>query len=475
MKYLPSRVAPAISGVIVLAALTRTLPIEEYGRFALCTASMMMLQAVFMQWLSLGIIRFHTAATPKQHKRELAASVSVLFGIETPIVFGFCCIAAFAFFEEISDRIIIMLSFIYYIAFSLFNLIQRLHIANLQSMRFSLMATVQTVLSGSFAIFLPWFIFPSASFAIGGMILGLLIACALDFKTTGNFFRLSFARHDVMKRVLQFSWPIIPQSGLAILIGRMDRFILTIFIGTEAVGQYNAAFSLVDQALSSLFLLVALIAHPLAISTYGAGNPQALNDQLNKNLTLMLGLALPAGVGLCAIRSELSGIILGEGFRQTASDLIPALTTALIMAGIKDHYIAHSFHLARKMWLPIIMLLPVATASILANYLLIPGYGVMGAAYVMLGAQASALILGYILTRWAVPMPVPLIDITKISIAAGTMGALLHILPEAPVWISLGTKLVLGVMCYSTIVLILNPTNIRQKIWATLPGRSRDR
>jgi len=469
---MPSRIAPALSGVIALAVLTRLLPVEEYGRFALCTASMTMLQAAFTQWLTLGIIRFHAAAHTEQEKSRIIASVAALFVIEAPAVLLICVVVAFFSFDAVEDRHIILLSFLYYLAFSLFTISQRVHVSSFRSARFSLMSVFQSMASASFAILFSYIIAPTATFAIVGMILGYLCASVLDIRNTRDFLHPYAFEFKEMYRVFKFAWPTIPQSGLAALIGRIDRFILAALVGAEAVGQYNAGFSLADQAISSVFLLVALVTHPLAISAFEHKSVDAFRAQLEKNITLMVGIALPAAVGLCAIASELSKIVLGESFRNSAIELIPVLVAALFISGIKDHYIAHSFHLAKKMWLPVAALVPIAAVSVLANYLLIPRFGIFGAAYVMLGAQLCALVLTYILSRWAVPFPFPVADIAKICAAAGMMGGILYVLPERSVWISLSTKLVLGVLCYGVALCFLNPSSIRQTIVAALKGTS---
>lgn len=463
LRYLPSRIAPALSGVIVLAVLTRILPTEEYGRLALGTALMIMLQSVFMQWLSLGLIRFHAAEKNNEAKNIISASVAMLFFLEAPFVLAICSMVAFFVFDSWADRNIVFIAFIYYLAFSLFNLSQRQHVSNFFSARFSRNSVFQSTLSGSLAILLPLFIAPTAIYALTGITLGLVFALVIDSAATSNLLRLSLANTDIMRRIVAFAWPTIPQAGLVSVIGRIDRFILTAIVGVGAVGQYNAGFSLVDQVISSIFLLVALVAHPMAISKYEQESPQTLRLQLSNNLSLMIGLGLPASLGLIAVKSELSQIILGQAFVQSATDLIPIFVAALFISGIKDHYIAHSFHLAKKMWLPIIILVPVAIGSIVANYMLIPDFGIMGAAYVMLVSQSVALVLSYLLTKWAIPMPFNLLDTSKIILATIFMSVIIFSLPDMQIWISLGIKIFVGITSYIVIIFIFNPSSIRQQ------------
>jgi len=433
---------------------------------------MMLLQAMFTQWLSLAIVRFYTAPDEEQEKNGILASVAVLFSFEVPIVFMICVIVAFAAFETNADRTIILLSFMYYLAFSLFTLVQRLHVARLRSGHFSVNSVIRAVLSTLFAVGLPYFISPTATYAIVGMILGFLIAGLLDARTMISLFRFSLANTETMKRIVRFAWPTIPYAGFVTLIARIDRFILGAIVGAAAVGQYNAGYALANQVISSIFLLVALVAHPMAVSAFERESPEALKSQLGNNILIMVGLALPAAVGLFAVRSELSYIVLGEAFRQSAIDLMPVLVSALLLSGIKEHYIAYSFHLAKKMWLPVVALAPVAIGSVTANYLLIPDFGIIGAAYVMLGAQIVALALSYALSFRAVPMPIPLIELSKICVAATIMGILVFSVQEMPIWLSLITKITIGIISYLAAILLLNPAGIRQQLLLVLVNKA---
>lgn len=472
IKYLPSIIMPAISGVMTLAVLTRILPTREYGLFALSTATMMMLQAIFVQWLSLAIVRFYTASDEEHEKNSIIASVAIFFTIETPLVFTICAIVAFTAFDTNADRAIIFLSFLYYAAFSLFTLTQRIHVATFSSRRFSINSVIQTTLSALLAISLPYFIAPTAIYAITGMILGFIVTSMLDARTAKSLLRISFANKNMMGRIAQFSGPTILYAGLVTLIARIDRFILLAILGSVAVGQYNAGYALANQAISSIFLLVALVAHPMAITAFEKESPELLKSQLSRNFLIMAGLALPAAVGLCSIRSELSHIILGAAFRQSAIDLMPVLVSAILISGIKEHYIAHSFHLAKKMWLPVVALVPVAIGSLIANYLFIPDLGLIGAAYVALGAQIIALSLSYALSFRAIPMPVPIIELGKICVATIIMGIAVFAIQEMTIWLSLITKVTLGILLYIVALFLLNPVGIRQQFLMVLGNKT---
>jgi O-antigen/teichoic acid export membrane protein len=96
--------------------------------------------------------------------------------------------------------------------------------------------------------------------------------------------------------------------------------------------------------------------------------------------------------------------------------------------------------------------------------MLIPGYGMFGAAWAGVASQAAASIAGWIVGRRAFPILLPLIDPIKIVIATLLMGLTLFFVRFPLSWAGLFLAVGLGAVVYAGAATLLNVGNIQEMI-----------
>ena len=460
--YAPAKIVPAAFALLSIGVFTRALSIEQYGYFALTVAAAMTFDGFFGQWLIGGIMRFHARQKDGADIDQLLASCGLLFLLPALLICAAGGAILLAFWSEGPDRSALLVALPYFFVYSLAQLVMRVHMASLNSARFAALHLTQSAVSAIVAIGLATQVSPTPLAVVLGMMSGFLIILALDWRTTLRLMSLTRARRERVIEIVQFAWPTILAGGFSLLTSRMNRFLVLMFLGPTAVGLLNAAQALTEQALSSVFMIVAMAAHPMTVKIQEHELAEALQNRLRGNAVWTFGLGLPSAVGFALLAPELATLFLGESYRETAIAIVPLVTAAAFLNALRSHFLVHSFFLASKVHYNLCLAVPVFATMLAANYVLIPAHGILGAVLALLVTEMTAAFLAFGLTLRAVKMPVPQFEIGRIVIGVFCMAAAIHVVPTGPAAMTLLLKFFVGLGIYGLAGLILNIGDARR-------------
>jgi O-antigen/teichoic acid export membrane protein len=189
-----------------------------------------------------------------------------------------------------------------------------------------------------------------------------------------------------IKILVQQAAPVVVAALLGQVYYNVDTILLGILKDAGTVGHYSAAYRVVTLLLTGAFLLAATYQPILArtFATDRAGFAQHLRRL--SAAALLLGVVLPAVVALAA--SPIVRILFGGRFAPAAGPLVVlmgsmpfaylgmAYGTALVAAGMQRHMM--------------IATAAGAAVNVAANLLLIPPFGMMGAAIATVVSYAAA-------------------------------------------------------------------------------------
>jgi len=184
-----------------------------------------------------------------------------------------------------------------------------------------------------------------------------------------------------LKRMLRFGLPMIPYLSALSLLGVMDRFFITRYLGLESTGIYGAAYrmAMIIQLIVTAFRFAW---HPFFVSEAGKGDPVPLFARTFTYFTLASSFIFLAVFFF--VKEIASFRIFGYSFMHesyfTGLPLVP-----VIMLG----YIAYGFHLVfttgiylKEKTGDLIWISALAAAfNLLGNILTIPRLGLTGAAF----------------------------------------------------------------------------------------------
>ena len=165
------------------------------------------------------------------------------------------------------------------------------------------------------------------------------------------------------------------------MLASTDRFLLAAFLDEAAVGAYHAGYSLANRTLDVLFIWLGAAGGPALVMALERGGREALKVAAREQAAIFALVALPAAAGLALVARPLAEVMIGEQLRDLAAAITPWIALAALLAGITTYYFHQAFTLGRRTgWLLGAMAVP-AGANVVLNLLLIPSFGVMGAAW----------------------------------------------------------------------------------------------
>lgn len=184
------------------------------------------------------------------------------------------------------------------------------------------------------------------------------------------------------------SVPFAVQEIFTTLLARVDTLILSVLVSQAAVGRYGAAYRLFE---STLFISFALVGAFSAMFTYlGTDTSPTLRAVFERSIKLSLVALTPLAVIFVVLARPLCELIYGPAFGSAALPL-RILGPGVVPVGIV--MLVTSLVISRGDPRRIVRVTGVMVAvNIALNFLLIPLYGVTGAAAAMLATEAIYLL-----------------------------------------------------------------------------------
>ena len=191
-------------------------------------------------------------------------------------------------------------------------------------------------------------------------------------------------------KTLQMAYPFALSGVLWVLYYQIDVLMLKVLAPTEEAGFYSASYRIIEifSALPRVIFLVTFT----RFARCHAKTPERLPDEVNKSVILLLVVVLPfiATAGFC--QTTLVNMIYGQAF----SPAVNSLAILLPSLGIKMFATLIEYFLqatGREKSLPPLLLCTVLV-NIIANAILIPMLGAVGAAVATLLSEIILAIFG---------------------------------------------------------------------------------
>lgn len=229
---------------------------------------------------------------------------------------------------------------------------------------------------------------PLMAFVWAAFAEGLLMAAALLGMYAWRAGALSLWRMRMLRArgMIRDSWPLI-LSGLAVMIYmRIDQVMLGQMLGDEAVGIYTAAVR-ISEVWYFIPMIIVSSVFPSIIEAKKQGEAQYYR-RLQQLYNLMVLLALLVALPMTFFSDGLVVLLFGEGYAQAGTVLALHVWTGLfVFLGVASG----SWYLTENLQLLAFnRTLLGGITNILANLVLIPKYGILGAAMGTILSQFAA-------------------------------------------------------------------------------------
>ena len=445
---------------ILTFLLTRVLSVAEYGVYSIISATITVLATL----LVFGLPFFVTTKLPGyKHSEKIKAMASIL-------VFEFILLSVIMFILFIpgiqnsilsrlnigSYKLEFQLSLIIASISTLLAIVASYLAANREMEKQSFIFFLRTCL---WIIFLGIFYFIIGKFNLTNVFFIWLIGIIITFLTLLLSIRkdIAFFFKNVNKKVnislikksLTFSLPLVLFFTSGLIITLADRYMINYYNGAALTGIYSLSYAIVSIILSFSGVISSILYPHLAKAW---SEKKEYNILFNAMLKYNLLIVLPTMVGLFVLRNQIITLISGPEYLLAAPALMILISFPLFASLIT--ILTNNLMLRDKTRLIGYVYTGGAVLNIILNLILIPRYGINGAATATITSYLFMYIIFHYVTRDQFSWNFRFIRIERIILASLIMGVILFLI-NPTTYITKITSLILGVIIYVILIYLL--------------------
>ena len=227
--------------------------------------------------------------------------------------------------------------------------------------------------------------------------------------------------------VLRFSLPLVPFGILLAINAFVDRFFITHFHSLEMLATYSAGFSLA-AIIAFFYSILGFVLFPELSKRWADGNKDDAIILMRESIIVYLSLLLPFIVFMVIAGSDILLIITTKDYIISANVLF-LLSCNLGLFGL--YQISFYFILLQRGSAHAPLLIAIVSAiNILFNTLLVPQYGMLGAAIAGFISNSFLAIVAIYLSQKSLQWQFPWEAIIRIVLRALFMGVI--------IWVGMG-------------------------------------
>jgi len=252
--------------------------------------------------------------------------------------------------------------------------------------------------------------------------------------------------------MLRFGFPLLIAELIDQALAFSDRYFIAYFLGVTAVGHYASAYNFIFNVQSVMISSFSLTIAPAVVQKYRAEQDPGVQDFLEKSLKIYCAIGSAVALGLFSVGAD-TFILMASDRYQQAEPLIKPIVAGYFLYGVYT-IAAYKMFIHKQTTLTATFMAMAAVVSILANIVLLPRVGVVGAAISTLLAYAVLAVIGLWLmwrAKWIIEMPALL----PYCIPAGIMYAALTLLPASRDWASVGCRVLVGGAIWTLMAAVL--------------------
>ena len=229
--------------------------------------------------------------------------------------------------------------------------------------------------------------------AVWGIVISVVGGCLFGLYFSRKFLRIILrGLLQGIKRLVSFGSQVFGADALGLILLYTDIILIGYFLSAEDIGYYSIAISV-----SAFFLVVPTaiqrITYPATSEYWSQNKHQSLSIMIDKSMKYSACILLPFGLGVGFFSKELVTGVFGQEFIYAALPLI-VLLIARVIRGSTLVPVGGSFAAIGRPDIPLKLSAIAAGANVGLNILLIPPFGILGAAI----ATTTSLLLGVIIS-----------------------------------------------------------------------------
>jgi len=438
-NYASAGVLSAVVGLVSFPILTRSLSVAEYGIVGLITSSLTLFIAIGKLGVQHSVIRFFAQVK----NANIDFSVGQLNSTVSLVFFCFACMTTALW---LVTGLFILPNVLQYenisSLFMLASVIVFVRLLGSGAMNFlrAQQRSGDVAISQSLARFL------NLCFVIAVLLLSTLdpvsvISCLLVAEVLGVSYAVyqywpdfQFKTHDVsgrlVKALLVYGLPLMILESLSLVLRLSDRYLIESILGVSELGQYSASYNFASYI--DIIVLATLIqaVKPAYMQLWEQDGKARTEEFLAKGFHLFLVLGIPFITMFSITSPHVLSFLAGEKYAP-GTIIIPFVAFSFLLEGAV-HFLAAGLYIFKNTKILMIWSLIATVINLVLNVLLIPRFGIAGAAIVTLISYAVFMVGVSILGFRHVSFPVSMRTPVLMSLASAFVFAVVNPLSLGP-------------------------------------------
>lgn len=284
------------------------------------------------------------------------------------------------------------------------------------------------------SIILAYFIHDLDSLILGwtiGIFLGVFVQLALILRLLSRF--RGFSKVVSTEALMRYSLPVVLSGLIGYGAAYADRFVVAGLLNLSSLGVYNFAL-LVSSSIGFLAVPFNNILMPKFSELYGKGQRDVIANHVKASSMLLTSLFVPAALGIAALSPIIMNLLGGP---QYLGGAVP-LSIVMVLSGlfVSSNILTQAVASVRKTKIFLYSSSIAFGSNILFSYLLIPRFGLVGAAFGFSSVYAGTFFALYYFARREKIASFDMSGTIKIWVAALIMFAIVAMLVD-----DLGTQI----------------------------------
>ena len=306
-------------------------------------------------------------------------------------------------------------------------------------------------------------------FGVGGLVTGFIFGMLAAAIINHRFIRLkiSVCTRSHIRGLLSFSVWTFLSSGGVLVFSYADTILIGYFLSEADVGIYRVAYQLASIT-SIVVTSFHVTLYPSISRWHAENNIPMIQQALSKAITFCFVLAVPITVGGTILAERLMYYLYGASF-QSGWDVLIILLLVQV-ANIFMYLFTMCLNGINKPRESFTVTSISALLNIVCNVILIPIFGIAGAAGATLITISLNAVLGYVVLRPEIPLKLEMRSVAHILLSAIFMASIVICYTwylGIGSFFNLCACVLIGAVCYFVVLLKLD-TDISHHIYGIL-------
>ena len=253
---------------------------------------------------------------------------------------------------------------------------------------------------------------------LDGVFISVTIASAFTtfsvLLTSLRYIRFKF-KNKIVKSLLRFGLPFLPAGLSTIAMESLDRYLLSVLTNADTVGIYSVGYKL------GIFMLLITTAFQYAWQPFflKSGNHPESKDLFATIFNYFMVVTTFAWLLITLFLPEIINFkigkfwLIGPEFHE-AKTIVPIILMAYLFQGAYLNFLPGIYFKEKTHYIPLITGVG-ALVNLVINLILIPVYGMFGAAFATLIGHGTIAIVTFFVARRMFPVPYDWLKILRLT------------------------------------------------------------